>query len=416
MLRNLFIKFKIQIWNLVDSLNNITINKNSYSGVHIILDYKNYIVLLSGVILFKLYKTLNFDYEIFISIISFVVFFYLYFYVWDNTNNFSNNIFIRIFQKTLVYIITVIFLIFLFIFLDFESFTGYFNHYNYLIGENDVSDSSTNLNTNNNSITETYTKNKTSDTKELVNINQKTDGINNENYTFSINKNLLDKSLEVVGEATKAVVPQLGAFAAAGTVGAAVIKTTAGLPPIQRGVALAGSTFITSTSTKLGLEMANNIANNLSVATDIKKSKHSNPNIDNIPSPDNEFCAFNPLEIGDLKSPLENLITYSFIFNIFIIFLIVSLLILIFQRYILSYNFNYILNIIEKYFPTKLGEWFKQTIKTSNNYSDKFLLFMFMFNSISLIFILLMNIFLISELLVNIDDYVEVYNYLHNKK
>jgi hypothetical protein len=149
---------------------------------------------------------------------------------------------------------------------------------------------------------------------------------------------------------------------------------------------------------------------------DIRNSNHANPNIDIIPSPDREFFVLSPFELSGFKSQLESLIANSFILNVFIIILIVSLLILIFQRYILSYNFNYISTLIEKYISTKLGKWFKNKFEKSINFNNKFLLVMFMFNSILLIIILLMNLVIISELLVNIDDYVEVYNYLHNKK
>ena len=105
--------------------------------------------------------------------------------------------------------------------------------------------------------------------------------------------------------------------------------------------------------------------------------------------------------------------SYSLILDILLLLLIIILLIIIFNRYIYSKNFAFLNKLTEKYIP--LREWFNKRISTGIDYNSKFVLILFIFNTISLFFIISLKLIITSELLVNLDSYVEVFNYIHRK-
>lgn len=116
-----------------------------------------------------------------------------------------------------------------------------------------------------------------------------------------------------------------------------------------------------------------------------------------------------------MTSPLENLLVYNYVLNILILILVILLLIIIFNRFILKSNLKILTSLCNKYMPNKINIFFNKYINYSKDWSDKSLLFGFIFISFSLIFTLCINLVLASELLVNIEEYIEVYNYLHPK-
>jgi hypothetical protein len=215
------------------------------------------------------------------------------------------------------------------------------------------------------------------------------------------------------------VAPKLGDFgvgAATGTATAAMIKATNGLPPAQRATAIAGTALITAAATKIGLGIGGKVVKNTSetIIENIKNSKHGDPNINRIPSPgpDNTFI-HSPLEE---QSPLEGLIIHQFELNILILLLIIILLILIFNRFILSSNLDFITSLVEKYIPnTFIAKYIKKFNITSRDYNNKFMFIMFIIISIVLIMMLLLNIFVSTEFILKLDQYVTVYNRIHNK-
>ena len=80
-----------------------------------------------------------------------------------------------------------------------------------------------------------------------------------EYYEIKINKNLVDNTLQTVGEATKISVEKIGfnmgAGAAAGQVAGQAFKATSGLPPLQRMGEIGIMALVTAASVKLGLEI-----------------------------------------------------------------------------------------------------------------------------------------------------------------
>lgn len=74
------------------------------------------------------------------------------------------------------------------------------------------------------------------------------------------------------------------------------------------------------------------------------------PNVDRVPSPDNNFNINSILEYGESpdSSLLLVLIRSEFFLNLLILVLIVRFLILIFNKYILNYNLDLITKIFSK--------------------------------------------------------------------
>lgn len=260
--------------------------------------------------------------------------------------------------------------------------------------------------------------------KDLLNIKVEKDN-NNEYYNARNEKNIMDNTIEKVGNllinAAEKVAPNLraGAFSAAGSATAAMIKATGSFPPFQRAGAIAGTAFITSATSKIGLGVGSSILKNSDILSSIEKSKHSDPDISRIPSPDMDNNLINSIiENGEIvkSSPLEELFYYQFVLNVFILILIISLLIIIFNRFVLISNLNIISSLFDKYMPNKLNELFKRSVNNGNVYNDRFFFIIYIIISIVLIFIIILNIIISAELLVNNEKYIEVYNYIHNKK
>ena len=128
---------------------------------------------------------------------------------------------------------------------------------------------------------------------------------------FGKEKEVVDKIGQNVVEGIKTginqVVPSLGAAAAGGAVGAALIKSTAGVPPVQRLLLTGAGVGISTAASKLGLTIGASLANNIDFVPiplgqgmeAIQQSKHAESNIDSIPSPeDTNFTANSIVPIG----------------------------------------------------------------------------------------------------------------------
>lgn len=262
--------------------------------------------------------------------------------------------------------------------------------------------------------------------KDVVKVTTETDGNKDEYYNFKIRKDLFNEGLKNVGDASKMVLekiaPNLGVGAAAGSAAAAAIKYTAGMGPLQRLAVIGSSAVVTAGGTKIGLDVGGAISKNMNIEEAIKNSPHADPQIDRIPSPD--IFIHSPLEE---TSPLQDLLMYSLALDIFILLLLIGILIVIFNRYIVKYNVEFIKSIIErsgvalhKYMPIKIINWFNKNgagaINSSIDYNNKLVLFIFIINSIFIFLFVLLKIFISSELLIHIDSYINVHNYIHGPK
>ena len=166
---------------------------------------------------------------------------------------------------------------------------------------------------------------------------------------FGKEKEVVDKIGQNVVEGIKTginqVVPSLGAAAAGGAVGAALIKSTAGVPPVQRLLLTGAGVGISTAASKLGLTIGASLANNIDFVPiplgqgmeAIQQSKHAESNIDSIPSPeDTNFTANSIVPIGqedvELGIPLLEILDSVLILNVLELFLIILIVLVLINK------------------------------------------------------------------------------------
>jgi len=235
---------------------------------------------------------------------------------------------------------------------------------------------------------------------------------------YLLKKKIADTIVDKIGDATKValatIVTNIGAGVAAGTVGAAALKLSTGMPPLQRAALVGASTLGSAATTKVGLDLGAAVSKNLNIKEAIKNSPHADVNIDRIPSPDIDFInsVLEASEQVNNYTPLEELINYQFTVNAIIFIFIILLLTMLFNRFIFTSNLVFISYLFEKYTSNKISQWFTNKINKGIDYNNRYTLFLFLFISLIIIINLIMSLFISSELLLNIDDYVTIYNHL----
>jgi hypothetical protein len=282
----------------------------------LIRNWKNVVIIIFSVgIMFKFVIGLNSKFNVGGFFISFVLSFLISMFVLDKFK-LSDNLIINILQRFLLLLFVYLLL------LLFGSYIGLdiFNTVVERSSDKDISE---------------LTKG-----KDVLVVNSEGETGDKNYNNFKIDKNLADTAMITIGQASKIafdqVVPNLGASATAGSDAAAAYKASAGLPPTQRLATVMATTIVTTASTKVGLEIGKNLANNSNIMDSIKNYKHSDTNIERVPSPGNDDPFVNsPFEDGiiNLMSPMENLIMYQFILNIIIFVLILILIYLFLSRF-----------------------------------------------------------------------------------
>ena len=326
-------------------------------------------------------------------IISFVISFLISHFIL-NKFVFSKNLFVRIIQKIVIYNIIFITLFFILSFFDINILNKIDCAGDDVVNAGDVKN--------------------TSDSKHLLKVEtQGADG-DKKSYNINIDKELGDKIAtnigKVVAKSIDVIAPNVGAGAAAGTIGAAALKASAGLPPAQRLTFVGGSAAVGALGTKIGLDAGAAISKNLILTDSLKNSPHANPNVDHIPSPtDSGPFIFSVLE--DDSIPLLDLIENLFSLNVLEFILIIFLIYLLCQKYVNNFNINFISNFIKKYLPNKFQR-FTNILQTGGKINNKVSIFMIVLIFILIIFFKLLQIYITYELSENIDDYVLVYNHI----
>jgi hypothetical protein len=252
--------------------------------------------------------------------------------------------------------------------------------------------------------------------KDVISVRE-TEEDNKKYYDFRVRKDYADKALKFASDLAKNGLTDSSSNKAAAGAGAlaalGVFKATGRLALGPRMAAIGTTSAMATAGAKAGLEIGKALIDNIDIVQSVKDSKHSNPDPDRIPSPDIDIIN-SALENGDLISPLEVLLNSQFSLNVLIFFLIFSLLFLTFYKFFFKEN----INLIRKYLPlpNNIKDKYINYLDNSANYNSKFILIMFILDSLLLILFLLLNLFVSAELSNNIDNYVIVYNYIHNKK
>ena len=240
-----------------------------------------------------------------------------------------------------------------------------------------------------------------------------------EYYNLKLNKDLVDNSLNNVGESSKVVVekivPELGVSVAVDATTSAAVKTTVGMPLPQRMLTIGTIGAVSAIGTKIGLGVGNSITKNMDIKNIIKNSPHADLNPDRIPSPDMNFIN-SPLERNELTSPIQELLFYSFILDVSTLILFFIVILLLLNKYFIIFNFNFLNYISKKFLPIKFSNWVNKNINKSTEINTKLNKFLIIYNCFLIFLFILLKIFITSELLVNIDSYVSVYNSIFPKK
>jgi hypothetical protein len=337
-----------------------------------VVKHINFANIVSSIfITFMIYKfyryTIELDfYNLIAMLISFVVSFVLSYWVL-NLFKFSNNLFIAIIQKSVIFLLLYGFIAFILNWFGIISLVAYASSGN-----------------------DSY----------KVDINIKGE----------VPKKPTDDLLKIATSLASKSFETLGASAAGASVASATVKATQGLAIMPRLALIGGSALVTSAGVVFGVRGSYAMADNLKFSDYIKKSiknsPHANPDINRVPSPDIGTRGFNindPLEVGDMSSPLTELLDVILSFNVLELILIILLLYILLYQSILKY--------VNKFIPTKYHN-LKTILEKGVDINTKFLNIMLVIVIVLLLIFKLANIFFSYELSHNIDSYVNVYNYI----
>jgi Cytochrome C and Quinol oxidase polypeptide I len=252
-------------------------------------------------------------------------------------------------------------------------------------------------------------------TKDVLNVKIETDDSSKEYYSIKASKKTVDDVINTFATGIKMfgenIAPNVGAGAAAGSAAAAMVKATAGLPPLQRAASIGGIAAITAAGTSVGLQAGKSITKNVGILDLIKNSKHSDTNIERVPSPD-PFIINSPVETIDNSTPLEVLLQSILSLEILELLLILILLLVLFNKYIYSNNAEFISKILNKFLPNNFIKWKTKNLEKSIEYNNRLTTIILTVTMIILLIMKLVNIYFCAELNINTDDYVQVYNHL----
>jgi hypothetical protein len=313
--------------------------------------------------------------------------------------NWSENLFIRTVQK----IIFGIFLVLIGVLV--LNYLGI-----YLLDvihcDSDSDNESDAVENNNNNLNYNKEENTKGKEKEIVEIHTTKDENSKEYYNFKakLDKEAVERLGSKIIEGITQIAPIIGGRR--GAVGSAIIKTT-NQPALQRlGLAAAG-VAISTTTYLIGLKTGAPLTKNLVLGQSIKESKHGKPNLDTIPSPEgSSFTANSPLEDVDLSIPLLDILDNILSLNVLELIIIILIILTISNKKIKKFILN---NIKVKYIPVKYVKLHKilDSLLITNDRIDNIMVAIFV---VFLIINKLLNIYFISELNTNIDDFILVYN------
>ena len=403
-------------------------------------------------------------FQIFIfSIISFA----LSMYISDNFK-LSNNLFIKILQK-LVFINSILALFgFIFYLLDISIFSTLFcegdsdNEYSNSGNTSELAEPSIGSANNN--------KNEEEGLKDIARITTNRDNTNVEYYNFKLKKEIVDNIVEkgknlAVGVVTD-IAPNLGIGAAVGKVAAEAFKHTGGMAPAPR-VAIVGTTALaTAAGTKIGIELGKALMQNKNKVDEINSSLPASGDLrsaapspslsqesfskDGRNSPSDFDNGFIHSVLEEIEIPLITMVNGLCYLNYIEFSLILSLFLLLFRKYLISWLASACLRFPElvvgsqppsKALPTKIIGFIlslknknkevksntldsktttsievsvgslNKSLNTLDKYSDFLIVFVFL----CLFWIKFINIYYSSNLAGDIDSFVNVYNHIKNQ-
>jgi hypothetical protein len=360
-------------------------------------------------------------FQIFIfSIISFAISTFI-----SDNFNFSNNKFIRLLQR----------------FVFIQSILAFFALILYLVSDVPIlntifcdSDSDTDTDTDDDTDNELdnnkeeINKNEEESikSKDVVHVTSSTENKKEEYYKFKIQKDLLDNVVEkgkgVVKVGLEDFAPNLGIGAAVGKVATEALKQTSSMAPGPRLALVAGlpaSAFATALGTKVGIELGKVAMKNKQIENASNSEEGAKEDIAAAGLP-----AASPIELGfgflpsiseSNEIPLIIMVTGLNYLNYIEFSLILCLFSLFLRKYFNKNLKRFILNLKNKYIKnTEIESINNENVSLNKSFNtvDKYTNYLIVLVFICLIWIKFINIYFSSNLVENIDSYVNVYNLL----
>nr|YP_009517157.1 LAGLIDADG homing endonuclease [Blastosporella zonata]AYE93083.1 LAGLIDADG homing endonuclease [Blastosporella zonata] len=322
---------------------------------------------------FSIFKNLNIYLTIFFSIISFAISMYI-------SDNFklSNNKYIKLLQKFVI-INSIFALIALILYLfDINILSTAFAD---TVGDIDSKPED--------KIGEDNIKN-----KDIIQVTTITED-NKEYYSFKVNKELLEKSIEksknILEVTIRKIVPDLGVGAGEGKVASEAIKISADMDSLSGNVLVGGVSATTAPASKLDNDSRN--------------------------TPSDFEGGFISSALEDTEIPLIIVVNGLSFLNYIEFSLILTLFSVLFRKYLSRRLISLIWSLKNKYTKNNKVEIIKdkdvslnQTLNALDKYSDIIIVYIF----ICLIWVKFINVYFSGELAKNIDDFVTVYNHIKN--
>ena len=245
---------------------------------------------------------------------------------------------------------------------------------------------------------------------------------NDKSYQFSgsIGKNIVKETVQGVIEGLNTYIPSLvGGMGGAG-LGTAIINKSGSLPPVQKaalGVATAvGGALGLTIATGVGREINKNFinkseVNNGKASSDSSGSSGSSgssstagpdKSAGNVSSDDNIPSI---LEFGENVSPLQALLNYEIVIGLLILFHMIILILILFNKLYVSGSIKIFSKLVNKNILIKY-EKYKVMIETLGS---RVLIILFIINVVFLLGYIILLIYINIELSTNLDDYINVH-------
>lgn len=243
---------------------------------------------------------------------------------------------------------------------------------------------------------------------------QKKDSSNYENsykYSGSIEKGVVKEAVEGVVEGVGKVLPELFAAATGAKLGSTIIKSTAGLPPLQK----AGLGILTAAASSAGVSVALNVAKEINKNISRKANSSQNSDSerllskikDNDKDINTDFDIPSILEYGDVLSPLQNLLNNEIAILLLILIHIFIIIMVLVNKFYVSGS----LNLISKLFSnSKLLVKFERYKIIVDKFSNRFINLLLVINIIFIIAYILLLLYINIKLSSNLDDFIDVHN------
>jgi hypothetical protein len=222
---------------------------------------------------------------------------------------------------------------------------------------------------------------------------------------YHVRKDSVDKVVELVDKGVERgvekAVANLGVAAAAGSAASTILKSN--LPIIPKIAAAGVTAVVVGASTKIGIGEAILNKSRENPSTDVLNKIVP----DRVPSP-SEFLMSSVLETPELVSPLEELIRYQFILNLLILFSVLILIFILFNKLFLSNNYfiSFITRFLNKDTVLKF-DYYRIRIEKFNN---SFFFLLFVINAITLLFNIFLSLVISYELTFDLDYYTSAHN------